>query len=95
MSSLRIATELEAYNIGGKDSPITNKMVTKVRAEVLGCSVSISAAENQLIPTSSLSKARISLGHLSASGKLYITRLSSSWDWNFFLDNPSTRRYDI
>ena len=84
MTSLRIATELEAYNIGGKDIPVTNRMVTKVRAEVLGCSVSISATENQLVPASSLSRTRISLGKLDiVSGKIYIDRLSCNWNWHF------------
>lgn len=84
MSSLKIATEQKAYEVGGKGTPVTNKMVTKVRAEALGCTVSISAAENQLIPESGLTKARTSLGKLILGpGSLIISRDGGNWDYYF------------
>lgn len=84
MSSLKIATEQKAYEVGGKGTPVTNKMVTKVRAEELGCIVSIPATANKLIPESDLVRARTSLGRLTlGSGRLTITRTGGQWNWNF------------
>lgn len=84
MSSLKIATEQKAYEVGGKGTPVTNKMVTKVRAEELGCIVSIPATANKLIPESGLVKARTSLGQLTLGpGRLTITRTGGQWTWDF------------
>lgn len=84
MSSLKIATEQKAYEVGGKGTPVTNKMVTKVRAEALGCTVSISATGNQLVPESGLAKARTSLGELIiGSGSLSINREGGTWNYKF------------
>ena len=89
MRSLKIATEQKAYEVGGKGTPVTNKMVTKVRAEELGCIVSIPATANKLIPESGLVKARTSLGRLIlGSGRLTITRTGGQWTWDFSWSVP-------
>lgn len=89
MSSLKIATEQKAYEIGGKGTPVTNKMVTRVRAEALGCTVPLSATENQLVPESGLTKVRTSLGKLIlGSGSLSINREGGTWNYNFNWRNP-------
>lgn len=89
MRSLKIATEQKAYEVGGKGTPVTNKMVTKVRAEELGCIVSIPATANKLIPESGLVKASINLGRLiKKSGSLTINRTGTKWDWDLQWEYP-------
>ena len=53
----KIATEQEAYNIGKKGTPITNKCCTKTRAEALGCKVDGDYVSNQLVQKEHLSQA--------------------------------------
>lgn len=53
----KIATEQEAYNIGGIGTPTKEKCCTKTRAEALGCKVSGSYTNNQLVQLQDLSKA--------------------------------------
>lgn len=52
----KIATEQEAYNIGGQSNPTQNKCCTKARAEDLGCKVSDNYEDNQLVQLNDLSK---------------------------------------
>ena len=52
----KIATEQEAYSIGKVGTPVTNKCCTKARAEALGCAVSGSYQNNQLVQTDNVSK---------------------------------------
>lgn len=54
----KIATEQEAYNIGGKGTPITNKCVTQDRAiNTFNCQVAGSYRDDQLVQLADLSKA--------------------------------------
>lgn len=59
----KIATEQEAYNIGGKGSPINNKCCTAAKAEELGCLVRdkdlLDIKDNQLIQKEDLEKNKI------------------------------------
>lgn len=63
----KIATEQEAYNIGGKGTPVANKCVTNARAYVLGCK-KLSVADNKLVEVSALSKNIINLGPIRFYG---------------------------
>lgn len=63
----KIATEQEAYNIGGKGTPIAKKCVTNARAYALGCK-KLSVANNKLIEVSALIRDLINLGNAYFSG---------------------------
>ena len=54
----KIATEQEAYNIGGvKDGLfVANKCCTKERAEIMGCDVNGEYEDNQLVQLEDLTK---------------------------------------
>lgn len=54
----KIATEQEAYNIGGSGSPVDKKMCTKARAIALGCTVNGSYANNQLVQLADLESSK-------------------------------------
>lgn len=65
----QIATEQEAYQIGGKGSPVANKCLTQGRVSSFGCKTSItSTVSSQLVVYSRLSKAVTSLGTCKLSG---------------------------
>ena len=64
----KIATEQEAYNIGGSGSYTTNKCCTKSRAEELGCNVSGSYTSSRLVQLEDLSGIRIQGFTISANG---------------------------
>lgn len=65
----QIATEQEAYQIGGKGSPVANKCLTQGRVSSFGCKTSITSTNsNQLVVYSRLSKAVTSLGTCELSG---------------------------
>ena len=67
--SNQIATEQEAYAIGGKGSPVANKCLTQGRVSSFGCKTSITSTNsNQLVVYSRLSKAVTSLGTCELSG---------------------------
>ena len=50
----KIATENEAYEIGGSGTPVTNKCCTKSKAEEFGCLVEGDYSNNQLVQLSDL-----------------------------------------
>lgn len=52
----KIATEAEAYAIGGKGTPNGNKACTNARAQALGCKSVSGHSSNQLVPKNSLIK---------------------------------------
>lgn len=52
----KIATEAEAYAMGGSGTPNGNKACTNARAQALGCKALSNYSSNQLVPKSSLSK---------------------------------------
>lgn len=54
----KIATEQEAYNIGGSSSPVDKKMCTKARAIALGCTVNGSYTDNQLVQLADLESSK-------------------------------------
>ena len=58
----KIALETEAYSIGGEGTPAANKCCTKSRAEALGCNVSGSYANNQLVQLADLAAADTGFG---------------------------------
>ena len=58
----KIATEQEAYNIGGAGVPTNKKCCTKTRTEALGCSVSGLYASNKLVQLADLSKLDLGFG---------------------------------
>lgn len=65
----QIATEQEAYQIGGKGSPVANKCLTQGRVSSFGCKTSITSTNsNQLVVYSRLSKAVTSLGTCKLTG---------------------------
>lgn len=57
----KIATEQEAYGIGGKGTPVANKCCTRSRAIALGCKVSGNYSLLQLVQLSDLSKSGYTL----------------------------------
>lgn len=63
----KIATEQEAYNIGGKGTPVAKKCATNARAYALGCK-KLSVADNKLIEASKLVRDLIDLGDVIFSG---------------------------
>lgn len=52
----KIATEAEAYAIGGEDTPNGNKACTNARAQALGCESVNGHSSNQLVPKDRLKK---------------------------------------
>lgn len=64
----KIATEQEAYNIGGKGTPIAKKCVTNARAYALGCKKDSSISDNKLVEASELIRELIVLGDVQFSG---------------------------
>lgn len=88
----KIATEQEAYSIGGKGTPVTNKMVTEVRAEALGCKILGDRTQtgNKLVVKVNLAKTSISLGKLTKrKGSLTISRTGTEWYWDLEWEHPA------
>lgn len=87
MSSIGFcATEQEAYDIGGKGTPISNKMATENRAKELGCKITglETVDGNKLVVKTDLAKAITSLGPVTIkSGRLTINKTGGSWDYDF------------
>lgn len=63
----KIATEQEAYNIGGQGTPVANKCATNARAYALGCK-KLSVADNKLVQLSELEISIYNLGTVKFSG---------------------------
>lgn len=68
----KIATEQEAYNIGKLGTPVTNKCCTKSRAEMLGCSVSGTYRNYQLVQQSDLSEGGPRVTILNYDNEYYV-----------------------
>ena len=79
----QIATETQAYNIGGSGSAVTNKMCTHARALELGCQDSAGYATNRLVRTSNLSFRPYlvvgSLMTLTAGSNVVNSNVTASW----------------
>lgn len=95
----KIATEQEAYNIGKKGTPQSNKCCTKSRALDLGCQVKGNYSSSQLVQFSDLSKSsfiEVSPTNLSyyrgQQAKFTLTvKSSSDWSLNVLVDTRPIR----
>lgn len=68
----KIATEQEAYNIGKLGTPVTNKCCTKSRAEMLGCRVSGTYRNYQLVQQSDLFEGGPTVTILNYDNEYYV-----------------------
>lgn len=84
----KIATEQEAYNIGKKGTPQSNKCCTKSRASDLGCQVKGNYSNSQLVQVSDLSKSSFivvsptSLSYYRGQQTTFTLTVKSSSDWS-------------
>lgn len=84
----KIATEQEAYNIGKKGTPQSNKCCTKSRALDLGCQVKGNYSSSQLVQFSDLSKSSFivvsptNLSYYSGQQAKFTLIVKSSSDWS-------------
>lgn len=77
----KIATEQEAFEIGGQGTPTFSKCCTKTRAEALGCRVNDTVQDNKLVQLSTLTPSTL-VGNMVINTAVGWDNYEITGDWS-------------